>query len=176
MHTITEATTPADLEIVRSLFREYEAAIGVDLCFQGFEEELRTLPGKYAPPKGGLFIARIAGVAAGCVALRPLDLPGVAELKRLYVRSSARGSGLGLALTQTALTRAREGGYAHVRLDTLPSMQKAQKLYRELGFREIEPYTFNPVPGVTYMQLELTEASPPAHNNSQRGFLGGSRE
>ncbi len=153
--TIFEALTNDQIAIARTLFEEYAASIGIDLCFQGFSEELKGLPGKYAPPDGGLFIATVNDQPAGCVALRPLEAPLVAELKRLYVRPTGRGLGLGLALTQKAIQRAREAGYRTIRLDTLPTMVDAQRLYRRLGFKEITAYRFNPVPGVTYMELEL---------------------
>ncbi len=154
---IVEAISPTGIAQVRLLFEEYAASLGVDLCFQGFEEEVKSLPGKYAPPEGGLFLALSDGQPVGCVALRPLNTPDIAELKRLYVRPHARGSGLGRSLTQQAIERAITAGYDRIRLDTLPMMEDAQRLYRKLGFREIAAYTFNPVPGVTYMELILHE-------------------
>ena len=164
--TIIEATSPEHIGTATELFREYAASLEVDLCFQGFEEELSSLPGKYAPPAGGLFLALSGDGPLGCVALRPLPEPRTAELKRLYVRPRARGQQLGLSLVRRALARAVETGCRKVRLDTLPSMGTAQRLYRSLGFHETVPYTFNPVPGVTYMELDLPEtppkASPPA--------------
>ena len=155
MYTIVEALTPELILIVRSLFQEYESSIGVDLSFQGFAKELEELPGKYAPPAGGLFVAFINDRPVGCVALRPLVMEGGAELKRLYSRPNARGKGLGVALTEEAIRRGREAGYRLIRLDTLSTMKDAQRLYRRLGFNEIPPYTFNPIPGTTYMQLDL---------------------
>jgi len=155
MVTIVDACTPDLIETARTLFQEYADSIGVDLCFQGFAEELKTLPGKYAPPSGGLFIALVDGEAAGCAALRPLEPPASAELKRLYVRRSCRGQGVGRLLTLKAIERAREAGYASVRLDTLASMKDAQRLYRAMGFREIPAYTFNPIPDAIYMELNL---------------------
>jgi ribosomal protein S18 acetylase RimI-like enzyme len=155
VHRIIEALTGTHISMARILFEEYAASIGIDLCFQGYADELRQLPGKYSPPSGGLFIALIDDQLAGCVGLRPLESPGVAELKRLYVRPFARGQGLGLALTQHAIERARAAGYDRIRLDTLPSMQNALRLYRRLRFKDIPPYTFNPVPDVTYMELDL---------------------
>ena len=155
MLTIVEALSPDLVETARRLFQEYADAIGVDLCFQGFPEELKTLPGKYAPPGGGLFIALMEGDPAGCVALRPIEPRETAELKRLYVRPAGRGHGVGRALAHNAIERAREAGYRAVRLDTLASMSDAQRLYRALGFREIPAYTFNPVPGAVYMELDL---------------------
>jgi ribosomal protein S18 acetylase RimI-like enzyme len=155
MLTLVEALKPDQILIAKSLFREYVVSIGVDLSFQGFTKELEDLPGKYAPPTGGLFIAFIAGNPMGCVALRPLDIDLTAELKRLYVRPDGRGKGLGLALTEKAIQRARDAGYRVVRLDTLSTMKEAQRLYGKLGFREIPPYTFNPIQGTTFMEFDL---------------------
>lgn len=152
---IVEAISSKQIDLARILFQEYGASLDVDLCFQGFDEELASLPGKYASPQGGLFIAVSEHEPLGCVAVRPLEEEHVAELKRLYVRRNARGHQLGLLLVQTALSRARQVGYHKLRLDTLPSMQTAQQLYRDLGFHETSPYTFNPVPGVAYMELDL---------------------
>lgn len=159
MFAIRRIDSPGDLATARTLFREYADSIGVDLCFQDFETELATLPGAYRPPHGALLLAEGGGEAAGCVALRPLEPPAVAELKRLYVRPGARGVGLGAALTAAALKLAREAGYARIRLDTLPTMAAAQALYRRLGFREIPPYRLNPIPGALYMQCELARTA-----------------
>jgi putative acetyltransferase len=139
-----------DVELVRTLFREYAGSLGVDLSFQGFEEELAALPGGYDV----VLVARIDGEPAGCVGVRPLE-PGICEMKRLYVRPSARGTGLGRALAEAAVARARQLGYERMRLDTLPTMAAAQVLYRSLGFVEILPYRHNPVPGTTYLELRL---------------------
>jgi ribosomal protein S18 acetylase RimI-like enzyme len=140
-----------DLTTVRALLLEYEASLGVSLNFQNFDEEVAELPGAYAAPGGALLLA--AG-GAGCVALRRID-DETCELKRLYVRPFARGSGLGRQLTLAALDRARKLGYHSVRLDTLPGMERAQALYRELGFREIPPYRANPVAGARFLELTL---------------------
>jgi ribosomal protein S18 acetylase RimI-like enzyme len=139
-----------DVVLVRALFREYAGSLGVDLSFQGFEEELAALPGGY----DAVLVARLGDEIAGCVGVRPLD-PEVCEMKRLYVRPIARGAGLGRALAEAAVARARELGYARMRLDTLPQMGAAQALYRSLGFVEIPPYRHNPVAGTTYLELEL---------------------
>ncbi|HTP99369.1 MAG TPA: GNAT family N-acetyltransferase [Casimicrobiaceae bacterium] len=146
---------PADLAHVRALFEEYAAWLAVDLCFQGFAEELATLPGAYAPPHGRLYVAQGAAGLVGCIALRPLSEPGVGEVKRLYVRPAGRGSKLGEALMHRLLSDARGIGYRELRLDTLPSMRDARRLYERLGFTERSPYYRNPVPGTVYMSLAL---------------------
>lgn len=155
MGQIVQVRTAAEVEVVATLFREYAASLGVDLSFQGFAEELATLPGAYAPPRGALLLASEEGKPLGCVGLRPLDWPEVAELKRLYVRPKARGKALGRRLSEAAIAAAKAAGYRSVRLDTLPSMAAAQRLYEALGFRETEAYRFNPVPGTRYMELAL---------------------
>jgi putative acetyltransferase len=153
------AATAADLDDVRTLFREYEAWLDHDLCFQGFAAEVAGLPGRYAPPSGGLWLAESAGALVGGIALREFS-PGVAEMKRLYVREAARGSGAGRALAQLVIAEARARGYRTMRLDTLriDRMRAANALYDALGFRDIPPYYSNPLPGVRYMELELSAA------------------
>jgi GNAT superfamily N-acetyltransferase len=149
------AQSPELIEQARELFREYEAWIEVDLCFQSFEQELAALPGKYAPPDGRLLLAYQDGRLAGCVALRKIE-DGVCEMKRLFVRPAFHGKGLGRKLIESILSEARDLGYQHMRLDTLPPrMNKAIALYRRLGFREIEPYYDNPVEGALFMELDL---------------------
>jgi GNAT superfamily N-acetyltransferase len=149
-----EHASPDDVGAVRRLFVEYRESLGVDLCFQGFDRELAELPGDYVPAAGCLLVARAEAGIVACVALRRLDLE-TCEMKRLYVRPTQRGLGLGRALAEAVIAEAREIGYRRMRLDTLPSMNEAQVLYERLGFREIEPYTENPVPGVRFLQLEL---------------------
>ena len=146
--------TPDDVEQARRLFREYETSLGVDLFFQGFEEELAGLPGKYAPPRGRLLLAADGPMPSGCVALRPLG-DSVCEMKRLYVRPAARGTRLGRRLAETILGEARAIGYARMRLDTLPTMREAIRLYRSLGFAEIAPYYESPVVGTFSMERVL---------------------
>jgi GNAT superfamily N-acetyltransferase len=158
---VRPARGPAEIEAVRRLFSEYAAELGVDLGFQGFAEELTTLPGAYAEPRGVLLLAWADDVPAGCAGVRPLGADGC-ELKRLFVRPPYRGRGLARRLSTAALDAARSLGYRRIRLDTLPGMIEAQRLYRELGFREIAPYRPNPVPGAIFLELDLTLApSPP---------------
>jgi len=147
------------LESARELFEEYADSLPIDLSFQSFSTELRTLPGAYAPPRGGLWIALESASAVGCVAVRPHGR-GTAELKRLYVRPACQGRGLGRRLTETAVRFARRAGYRRMRLDTLSSMAAAQALYASMGFRRIPAYRFNPVAGASFWELDLADARP----------------
>jgi ribosomal protein S18 acetylase RimI-like enzyme len=149
---------PHEMDAVREIFREYAAGLGVDLCFQQFDEELAGLPGDYAAPRGALLLAYVEGAVAGCVALRPIDsvdYANAAEMKRLYVRKAFRGFGLGRQLAERALDAARAAGYDCVLLDTLDDMEAARALYAELGFEEIPPYYHNPIPGAHYLKADL---------------------
>ena len=138
------------------VFKEYGASLELDLCFQNFEKELGELPGDYAPPGGRLMLAFYHGEVAGCVALRKIGA-GVCEMKRLFVRERFRGAGLGRRLANNIIKNARNIGYRNMRLDTLPGkMDKAIELYRALGFKEIDPYYNNPVPGAMFMELKLS--------------------
>lgn len=152
---LSTAQGAADMAAVAGLFREYEAFLGVSLCFQGFAEELAGLPGAYAPPEGELLLARVGDDVAGCVALRPLDDPGVCEMKRLYVRPAFRGSGAGRRLAEAVIAAAAGRGYRIMRLDTLERLPAAVKLYEALGFRRIGAYCANPLDGVLYMEKTL---------------------
>ena len=151
--SIQEATAQ-EMDLVRTLFREYETAIGVDLCFQGFEQELASLPGAYKRPNGFIFIAFSGKELCGCIALKPLDTR-VCEMKRLYVRPNVQGLGLGKRLATSCIEEARIMGYSTMRLDTLEQMKPAIGLYRSLGFRSCEPYYDNPLKGVVYMERGL---------------------
>jgi len=152
---ITPAISTADVETIRVLFLEYATWLRIDLCFQGFEEELQALPGKYAPPRGRLYLAHNGEQALGCIALRPFATD-ICEMKRLYVRDAARGFGLGRALAETVIADAQAMGYRSMRLDTLPAMNAAIGLYSALGFKEIAPYRENPVQGALFLELELS--------------------
>ena len=142
------------MAIARRLFIDYADELGIDLCFQGFEEELASLPGKYAPPQGRLLLAWSGGTAAGCVALRPID-HAACEMKRLYVRPGFRAQHLGRALAERICLEARAIGYRRICLDTLPGMAPALGLYAELGFRPIAPYVFNPIAGALFLGMDL---------------------
>jgi ribosomal protein S18 acetylase RimI-like enzyme len=167
--TLRRACSPRDFALARELFLEYAQWLQVDLCFQGFEEEVSTLPGAYAPPRGRLLLAGPPDAAFGCIALRPLDAGSsgrcdeparrddalAAEIKRLYVQPARRGEGWGQRLTRALLDEARAIGYRELKLDTLGWMTAARSLYSGLGFRECAPYYANPLAGVVYMSLTL---------------------
>ncbi len=151
--------SPEQLDATRLVFQEYAQQLGVDLCFQNFDEELATLPGAYAPPQGCLLLAMVDGVIAGCCAMRPLDTvdyPNACEMKRLYVRSGFRRSGLGRQMAEAILDAARVAGYRSVLLDTLSDMEAARALYEDLGFESIPPYYHNPIAGAHYLKADLT--------------------
>jgi len=154
MLTLEEATTKENMQEVKSLFREYADSLGFDLDFQDFEGELASLPGEYSPPGGTILLARCVGEAAGCVAIRRID-GETCEMKRLYVRPQRRGKGIGRRLAEEVIERARSLGYRAMRLDTVKTMVEANSLYHELGFREIEPYRYNPLEGASYKELRL---------------------
>jgi ribosomal protein S18 acetylase RimI-like enzyme len=151
--SIVHAHGAEKLPQARGLFEEYAASLGIDLCFQGFDEELACLPGNYAPPSGRLLLAVRGDEAAGCVALRRLE-PDVCEMKRLYVRPAFRGLGVGRLLADRVIRR--------MRLDTLPGMISARALYHKFGFREIAPYRSNPVEGTAFLELDLKASADDA--------------
>ena len=154
MPTVRDAQTAADIEQVRELFVEYQSALGISLGFQGFNEELSALPGDYSRPSGRLLLAEDGSRALGVVALRSVSDVDC-EMKRLYVRPSGRGLGLGRLLTATLIEEARIAGYERMLLDTLPFMTEAQAMYRSMRFTEIRPYYNSPVEGTLYMALSL---------------------
>lgn len=146
------------LEPVRELLREYARSLDVDLCFQNFEDELATLPGEYAAPSGQMLLAHVGGALAGCGGLRALpdvDYANACEMKRLYVRPAFRRFGLGRLLADALLDEARRAGYSTMLLDTLDDMESARELYARLGFVEVAPYYYNPIPGAHYLKADL---------------------
>jgi putative acetyltransferase len=150
--------TPELLAATRAIFREYAASLDVDLCFQGFEAELANLPGEYSAPTGQLLLAMVDDNLAGCGAFRPLadaDYANACEMKRLYVRPAFRRFGLGRLMAQRLLDDARRAGYSHMLLDTLDDMESARELYATLGFENVPPYYYNPIPGAHYLRARL---------------------
>lgn len=155
MKQVFQATTGEHIQAARTLFEEYAESLGFSLCFQNFDQELKGLPGAYAPPAGRLLLAIENDQLAGCIALRKLE-GGVCEMKRLFVRPSHRATGLGRFLAESIIDEARKLGYTHMRLDTIPGkMDKAIALYQSIGFVEIDPYCQNPVEGAKFMELKL---------------------
>ncbi len=155
MIDIRQAESDEQIEEARTLFREYEKSIGLDLCFQGFEGELAELPGKYSKPDGRLYIAYSMNNPAGCIALRKMH-KDACEMKRLFVRDEFRGQTIGIQLVERLISDAREIGYTRMLLDTIPSkMGRALGLYQLHGFHEIPPYYDNPNSGVLFMELVL---------------------
>jgi ribosomal protein S18 acetylase RimI-like enzyme len=156
--TLHTPDTEQALQDTRAIFREYALQLGVDLCFQGFEAELASLPGQYAAPAGALLLARVDGQVAGCGGMRPLpevDYPDACEMKRLYVRPAFRGHGLGRLIAQALMDHALQAGYSTMLLDTLDEMEAARGLYQTLGFIEVPPYYFNPIAGAHYLKADL---------------------
>lgn len=153
--SIKQAETVEQIRQARGLFREYEAWFGMNLCFQNFDEEVASLPGKYAAPEGRLFLAFSDEKLAGCIALRKLE-EDICEMKRLFVKNEFRGQKIGVKLIEKLFEEAKEIGYAQMRLDTFPpKMAKAVKLYESYGFREISPYYHNPYGETLFMELNL---------------------
>jgi putative acetyltransferase len=156
--TICEPDSPDAWACVSRLFRDYATAVAQPLCFQHFESELQQLHEIYAPPEGAVFLALVNGIAAGCVAYRPLpdtDHTNACEMKRLYVSPLFRGLGLGHRLVDTVMDSARISGYSCVLLDTLDEMEAARALYEDIGFIEIPPYMLSPTPGAHHLKLTL---------------------
>ncbi len=152
---IAPAAGGPDMAAARRLFLEYAESLDFDLCFQGFDDELASLPGAYALPGGRLLLARAGDEIAGCVGLRPLD-DTMCEMKRLYVRPAHRSAGLGRRLAEAVIAEGRAAGYAAMRLDTIgASMKPAQALYADLGFVEIPPYYPSPADQLRYFELRL---------------------
>ena len=152
---IVEANTDKSIAEAKGLFQQYAESLGFDLCFQDFEQELADFPGQYSPPRGHLFVAVSANHPIGGVGLRDFGRD-MCEMKRLYVRPDFRGQRMGRLLVETVINAADDIGYECMRLDTIPSMKRANLLYRSLGFKEIEAYRPNPIEGATYLELRLT--------------------
>lgn len=153
---ISSVVSTSDLTDAIRLFRAYAESLPIDLSYQGFEAEMAAMPGKYAPPRGVLLLARnAAGRAVACAALRPIEPAGICEMKRLYVTAQGRGHGLGTRLVETLLDEARRIGYREMRLDTLPTMAEAIGLYRRFGFTPMEPYYDTPIAGTLFMRKVL---------------------
>jgi putative acetyltransferase len=152
------ASGPDDMETVRALFLDYQADVGIDLCFQDFATEVDNLPGDYITPHGAIAVAFVGGRPAGCCAFRQLagsDHLNACEMKRLFVRRAYRGFGLGRQLVESIVSEARMAGYTTMLLDTLTDMEAARALYQEVGFSEVAPYYHNPIPGAHYLKVEL---------------------
>jgi ribosomal protein S18 acetylase RimI-like enzyme len=157
-YTIRQVTTTEDLLAITNLFKAYTAWLDLDLTFQDFNTELASLPGKYASPSGTLLLARSPDyIPLGCVALRPMDSPGVCEMKRLYVAPEGRGLGLGKKLVGKVLLEAKRIGYQSIRLDTLPRMKSAVALYEKIGFAKIQPYYETPLKGTLFLEIDLSK-------------------
>lgn len=151
-----ELTGNEKINEVRQLCREYANSLDIDLCFQDFEQELKELPGKYAPPDGIIILAEVDKQTAGCIALKKIG-EGIGEMKRLYIRDAYRGLGISKTLIEMIICKAREIGYSYLRLDTLSTMERALKVYESFGFYEIGAYVYNPCESVHYMELNLTQ-------------------
>jgi GNAT superfamily N-acetyltransferase len=164
--SLVSADGPELVEAARQIFREYAASIAVDLCFQDFDGELAGLPGEYTPPDGALLLAVVDGGLAGCGALRPLrdvDYGNACEMKRLYVKPAFRRFGIGRRIAQALIDSATSSGYSVMLLDTLNDMEAARGLYGSLGFREVPPYYYNPIPGAHYLMCDLAGAPPSSY-------------
>jgi len=157
LYEILPANNAELLTEVQRLFLEYEKWLNVDLCFQGFEEEVNSLPGKYSPPDGRLYIAKDNSSYIGCIALRKIE-DGICEMKRLYLTEAARGKGIGYKMIELIIQDAKDIGYKVMRLDTIKEkMPKAVSLYKSFGFKETKPYYHNPNPHTLFMELDLSK-------------------
>lgn len=156
MIEIVEANTKILITKVKELFLEYSESLGFDLSFQNFDAELDNFPVQYSPPTGSLFLALSQNLPIGCVGVRYFD-DGICEMKRLFVKPNFRGKRVGRLLAEAAVKAGKFLGYERMRLDTLPTMEKANHLYRSIGFIEIEPYRYNPIEGAKYLELNLKE-------------------
>lgn len=146
----------ADLDQIRSIFQEYADALGINLSFQNFEQELQSLAQVYALPQGCVLLAEDESQrVVGCVAVKPLKEAGVCEMKRLYVSPLQRGTGLGRQLAEAIIAFAREAGYTAMKLDSLQSLTAALRLYEQLGFVTTAPYVYNPLPEAVYLEKSL---------------------
>lgn len=165
---ITAVRTPEDLAATISLFTSYVAWLDLDLSFQGLDAEMASMPGKYAPPTGELFLARdtASGEAIGCIGLRPLPGLGdgeICETKRLYVAPEGRGRGVAKALAIEVLRTAETLGYNDMRLDTLPRMAAARALYESVGFKVVPRYYETPLEGTIFMGRKIGRAKSRAN-------------
>ena len=153
--SLAQASTSSDWRTARAMIEEYAASLGVDLCFQGFAEEMEHIADEYSPPRGALLLAKEGEAVVGCVGLRPHGGAGDCEMKRMYVPPAGRGRGIGRRLAEAIVAEARSRGYSRMLLDTLPHLEAAQALYRSMGFVETAAYRHNPVPGALYFALDL---------------------
>lgn len=154
MVSIVEARSEEQMKVVKTLFTEYSESIGIDLNFQGFADELHDLPGVYSPPKGCILLASENCAPVGCVALKPIS-DNICEMKRLYVRKSHQGRGIGRMLVKDLIRTANRKNYHRMRLDTIPTMQRAIKLYESFGFYKIPEYRYNPLEGALFFEILL---------------------
>ncbi len=164
MYSIIHVKSEKQINTITDLFKEYVHSLGVDLWFQDFEKELGSLPGKYVPPDGCILLAMYGEKPAGCVALRKFETD-ICEMKRLYIKPEFRSSGLGRTLITEIIDESIDKGYKLMRLDTIDSLQQAIRLYKYYGFKEIEPYCYNPVPSTSYWELELDKYAKRAKQN-----------
>jgi putative acetyltransferase len=154
LELIIDPDTQADMDAVAQLFRDYATWLKADICLYDFEDEMKTFPNPYVPPKGTLILLKLDGVPVGAVGVRPLE-DGVCEMKRMFVRDSVRGQGAGRRLAESSIAWAQKAGYAKMRLDTLPKLEAARNLYGSLGFKPCAPYNVNPADKVLFFEKDL---------------------